>query len=107
MAIRSYQLTLAAAAKRLSQVYGDADSLANQINEANDIPYRYLMLQATGADAYIGVDSTTTSTTYGTKVASADTQPISLGHYDAGPIRLSDIWVAGNGAVIHVTGVPF
>lgn len=106
MAIRSYQLTLAAAAQRLSNVYG-GESLGNQINAAQDIPYRQLFLQATGANAFVGMDSLTTSTTYGVEVDAADLQPVILGGFDDGPLHLSDLWVAGAGATLHVLGIPF
>jgi hypothetical protein len=106
MALRSYQLALAAAAQRLSNVYG-GKSLGNIIDPKEDIPYRQVLLQATGADAFVGMDSLVTSTTYGTKVASTDLQPILLGPYESGPIHLSDLWVAGAGATIHVSGIPF
>lgn len=106
MAVRSYQLALAAAAQRLSNVYG-GKSLGNLIDAKEDIPYRQLLLQATGADAFVGLNGDVTSTVYGTKVASTDLQPVTLGPYDTGPLHLSDLWVAGAGATLHVTGVPF
>jgi len=106
MALRSYQLVLAAAAQRLSNVYGGA-SVNNAINAAQDIPYRQILLQATGADAVLGMDDQVAAGTYGTLVDSTDLQPVTLGPFDTGPLKLSDIWVAGAGATIHLTGVPF
>ena len=32
---------------------------------------------------------------------------VSLGPFEAGPIKLSDLWVAGAGATISVLGIPF
>lgn len=106
MSVRSYQLALAAAAQRLSNVYGGA-SLGNAIDPKEDIPYRQVLIQATGADAFLGMTSAVTSTTYGTAVDSTDLQPVVLGPFGTGPIKLSDLWVAGAGATIHVTGIPF
>lgn len=106
MAARSYQLTLAAAAQRLSNVYGGA-SLGNAIDPKADIPYRQVLLQASGADAFVGMDNLTTSTVYGVSAHSTDLQPVTLGPFDTGPIHLSDLWVAGAGATLHVLGIPF
>jgi hypothetical protein len=106
MALRSYQLVLAAAAQRLSNVYGGA-SLTDLIDANEDIAYRQILLQAESADAFVGMDETVTSTVYGTKVDSTDLQPVTLGPFPTGPIKLSDLWVAGAGATIHVTGIPF
>lgn len=106
MAAKSYQLALAAAAQRLSNVYG-GKSLGNLIDPKEDIPYRQVLLQATGADAFVGMDDLTTSTTYGIAVDSTDLQPVTLGPFDTGPIHLSDLWVAGAGATIQVFGIPF
>lgn len=106
MALRSYQLALDAAAQRVSNVYGGA-SLGNVINPVADIPYRQVLLQAESADAFLGMDSAVTATIYGTKVDSTDLQPVTLGPFDTGPIHLSDLWAAGAGATLHVTGIPF
>lgn len=106
MALRSYQLVLAAAAQRLSNVYGGA-SLGNVINAKDDIPYRQIHLQAEGADAFVGMDNLTTSSVYGTKIELTGDAVIVFGGTDAGPIKLSDFWVAGAGATLHVTGIPF
>ena len=107
MALRAYQLTLAAAAQRLSNVYGGA-SANNAIDPKQDIPYRQILLQATGADAVIGMDSATAAAgTYGTNVDSSDLQPVTLGPFSEGPIKLSDIWAAGASATIHITGIPY
>lgn len=106
MALRSHQLILTAVAQRLSNAYGGA-SAGNRIDPAQDIPYRQLLLQAAGGDAFIGGTDATTSTNHGTKVASTDLQPVTLGPFDTGPLHLSDVWVAGANATIHVTGIPF
>lgn len=106
MALFSGQLALATAAQRLSNVYGGA-SLGNAINPAQDIPYRQVILQAAAADAFLGDDADVTATVYGTAIDSTDLQGIQLGPFNTGPIKLSDLWVAGNGSTLHVTGVPF
>lgn len=102
MAARSFQITLAAAAKRLSDVYNDGVGV---VNAANDIPYRQLLFTAE-ADSYLGSSSAVTSTTYGIKVATAATLPTVLGPYETGPLKLSDLYGAGNG-VLHILGIPF
>lgn len=106
MALRSFQLVLAAAAQRLSNVYG-GQSANNVIWAADDIPYRQVLLMADGADAFIGADATVTSVVWGTKVDSTDLQPVYIGSYSDGAVKLSDIWIAGAGATIHVSGIPF
>lgn len=106
MGLRSYQLVLAAAAQRLSNVYG-GKSAGNVIHAPDDIPYRQIHLQAEGADVFVGADNLTTATVYGTKVELTGDVVIVFGGTDAGPIKLSDFWVAGAGATVHVTGIPF
>lgn len=102
----SGQLALAAAAQRLSNVYGGA-STGNAIDPKQDIPYQEVLLMADAADAFIGATDATTSTVWGTKVDSSDNQPVTLSTSRTGaPIKLSDIWVAGAGSTIHFTGIP-
>jgi hypothetical protein len=107
MALRSYQLTLAASPKRLSDVYGGT---AGVPDPAKDIPYRQIILQAEGADLYIGADNTVSTTSYGVKaaVAGASNSPGGgFGPFETGPVKLSDLWAVGTGATIHILGVPF
>lgn len=115
MGLRSYQLVLAAAAQRLSNVYGGA-SANNAINPADDIGYRAIYVQTTGANAFVGgenppaqqaMGAAVTSTNFGTEIDATDLQPVVFGGYDAGTVKLSDYWVAGAGATLHVTGIPF
>ena len=104
--IKVYQLTLAAGAKRLSDVYGDG---AGVVNPANDIPYRQLVFQAEAADLYIG-GSNVSTTTYGVKAAVAgasNTPGGGLGPFNTGALKLSDFYAVGAGATIHILGVPF
>ena len=107
MAARSFQLTLAAAAQRLSDVYGGpagADPSA-----ALNVPYRQIILSASAADAFIGGSdqgASTTATVYGTMVDAA-LAPVSIGPFETGPVKLSDLWAAGASAVLHITAIPY
>ncbi len=102
----SGQLVLGAVAQRLSNVYGGA-SLGNVVNAAQDIAMLQVVLFAEGADAFLGQDALTTSTNYGNKVDSAENQPVYLGPFGAGAVKLSDIWVAGAGSTLHVFAIGF
>jgi len=105
MAAKSYQLTLAAAALRLSDVYGDG---AGVVNPVNDIPYRQILLTASGADAFVGASTqTVTATVFGIQVDSASPEPASIGPYTSGPVKLSDFYVAGAGSTLHILAIPF
>ena len=106
MALVSGQLALAAAGQRLSNVYGGA-SLGNVVAAAQDVPIRQLLLIAEGADAFLGTDATVTSSLYGTKVDSTENVPVMLGPFNNGPIKLSDIWVAGSGSTLHVFAIGY
>jgi len=111
MAAQTFQLTLAAAAKRLSDVYGGAAGA--DPNAALDIPYRQVLLSASGADAFIGgrnMGALTTSTNYGTlveDVATGGVEATSIGPFETGPVKLSDLWAAGASSVLHITAIPF
>lgn len=109
MAARDFQLTLAATAKRLSDVYGGAAGA--DPTAANDIPYRQLLFTATGGDVFIGSDqdsgAATTSTTFGIQVDSTALSPTSIGPFETGPIKLSQLWAAGASATVHMLGIPF
>lgn len=98
------QLALVAGAQRLSNAYG-GKSLGNVVNAEQDISYRQVFLSADGADAFVGGDATTTSSNWGIKVDSTDLQPVTMDGAPGG-IKISDIWVAGAGATIHVFGIP-
>lgn len=102
--IRHFTLVLAATPKRLSDVYGDGAGVANP---ANDIPYRHVLLQVSGADAAVG-ESTVTTTDYGILLTAAAPAPVqSVGRGVAGPVKLSDFYAVGAGSTIHVLAVPF
>lgn len=105
MAARSFNLTLAAAAVRLSDVYGDG---ATVVNAAHDIPYRQVLLAASGADAFVGAgDQSVTSSDYGIQVDSTALVPASIGPFETGPVKLSDLYAAGAGATLHILAIPF
>lgn len=106
MPVISGQLVLAAGAQRLSVMYGGA-SLGNAVNPAQDVPLRQVLLIAEAADAFVGQTDQTTSAAYGTKVDSSENVPVSIGPFDNGGIKLSDLWVAGGGSTLHVLGIVF
>lgn len=98
MAARSWQLTSAAAPKRLSDVYGGAPGA---VNAADDIPYRQVIIQASAA-VTVGDSSTKAATGMPIGVAGS----ITLGPFDTGPVKLSDLWVVGV-ATVSILGIPF
>lgn len=102
MALRSYQLALTGTAKRLSDVYGGTAGVRDAVN---DIPYRQLLVQTTGADGYLG-DSNAVNSTTGMKLT-AGAAPVSLGPFESGPLKLSDMWGIGAGASLQIVGVPY
>jgi hypothetical protein len=75
------------------------------VSPVTDIPYRQVILQAEAAAAYIGMDATVATNNYGTTLASGASMV--LGPFDSGPVHLSDLYVLGAGATLHVSGVPF
>jgi len=117
MAAKSFQITLTAAAKRLSDVYlgqtaggpgGPAENIGGGVSTPDarsDIAYRQILF-TTEADAFLGAASTVTSTTYGIKIATAATVAVGIGPYETGPVKLSDLWAAGSG-VLHILAIPF
>jgi len=105
MAAKHFNITLGAAAVRLSDAYGGAAG-ANP-DPALDIPYRQLLFSAGGADAFIGDDAQVTGTDYGMAVDSTALGPASIGPFETGPIKLSQLWAAGAGSTLHVLGIPF
>ena len=95
--VKVLQVALAAGATRLS---------AGFTSEAQNIPYRQLVFTATGADAVIGSDPGVTAGT-GLKIAMAATVPLSLGPFETGPLKLSDLYALGAGSTLTILGVPF
>ena len=112
MAFRQFTLTLNGAAQRLSRVYasGAADA---QPSATDDIPYRQILFAADPANTavvYIGSASTVLSTAHAFSLdpTQASQFPVSLGPFEAGPLKLSDFWVLGtNNERLMIGGVPF
>jgi hypothetical protein len=92
--IKVYTLALAATPKRLSEAYGPGAT------EAANIPYRQLVITASG-DAYIG-DATVTVVS-----GVPATSQLTLGPFETGPVKLSDLYGVGAGASLYIMGVPF
>ena len=106
MGARDYQVTLAAAAVRLSRAYASGAGDA-QPSGADDIPYRQILITAEAADAFIGAASDVSSTNFGIMVDSTALGPTSIGPFETGPVKLSDFWAAGAGSTLHLLGIPF
>lgn len=127
MAARSFQVALSAVPIRLSDVYigltmpgpgGPATNIGGSTstpNPASDIAYRQIVLSASGAAAFIGGSdmagtgaNPVSGTNYGLRLDSTATTPAQiLGAYETGPMKLSDLWVVGAGATLHVLATPF
>lgn len=98
-----YTLTITAVAQRLSQaIPADKTRGATQ-----DLALRELWVSAS-ADCFLG-DSNVTTSVYGKKIfADAATTPdYKFGPYDAGPIKLSDIFVVGTSGTLFLFAVPY
>lgn len=103
-------LTLNAAAQRLSDIYG----AGTPVGGAADISYSQVFLQPDGGNAnpiFIGDDNTVSSTNYGMRLEKASAgvppAPFTLGPFEAGGVKLSQIWVIGtNTEKLRVVGVP-
>ena len=114
--VRSYSLTLNGVAQRLSQVYASGAANA-QPSAADDIPFRQVSLQpdpAAAAVIYIAGSNVGASISSSNHGASLDpTQAtagdrLSLGPFESGPVKLSDLWVLGtNNERVMVLAVPF
>jgi hypothetical protein len=110
MAARHFTITLGAVAQRLSDVYGDGVGI---VDAAHDLPYRQILLQAevdaqASAYAYVG-EVTVTTTDYGVLVPTSATPPVvSIGPFETGPVKLSQLYALGSGAVdLHILAIPF
>jgi hypothetical protein len=103
MGLRSYAVVLSAAPKRLSDAYGVG--VAGVADAASDIPYRQLLLQASGAPIYLGSSNAVTVATGLPILVGAD--PTSLGPFATGPIKLGDLWAVGAGGTLQVLGIPY
>ncbi len=109
MAARHYMLTLDGAAQRLSSV------LANtEVGGPDDVACRQIILAADPANGnavYVGADNTVSATDHGfsldpTQATAKDRE--SIGPFDTGPVKLSDIWVLGTATQrLGIFVVPF
>lgn len=103
MAARHYQLTITAAAQRLSVAIPVTERGGPQ-----DEAFREIIL-STETDCFIGGSSALTTTSYGKKLfADAATTPLyKIGPFPDGPVKLSDIFVVGTSGVLHIFGIPY
>lgn len=104
MASKAFSLVLAGGVRRrLSDVYADG---VDGGTAANNIPYRQVIIQTTGADTFIGGVGVT-PTDYGNKIGTTDSP--SVGHYEHGPLRLSDLYAITLAAptTLHILGIPY
>ena len=112
MAIRSYVLTLNAAAQRLSSVLGNTTP-----GGPDDHGLRQITLQADPANGAVvygagsNIGSAISSSNHGfsldpTQATAVD--KITFGPFEAGAVRLSDLWALGTDTQrLMITVVPF
>ena len=100
--IAVYTLALAASAKRVSDVYGGT---AGVPDETKNVSFRQLLVTATGAAATLGGPGVTTTT--GITVSNTAPLPLSIGPFNSGAVKLSDLYAVGAGSTITVVGVPY
>lgn len=100
--VKSFQMAVAGAAKRLSDVYGG--TAGADPDPKLDLSYRAIYLQAETGAITIGTDNTVSATVYGSSIAVAailSLQPAQPGS----PMHLSDLWAFGTGT-LHILAVP-
>ena len=105
MAARAYTLAVTAVAKPLSQAIPTDPSRGGPRDEA----MRQILLSMDTAVAFIG-DSSVTTTVYGVEIwiaAAGVFLPVSIGPFDAGPVKLSDLYVIGTSGTLHILAIPF
>ena len=109
MSARDFTLTLNGSAQRLSTVLADT-----QPGGTRDEAYRQIVLAADPANTaavFVGASSSVTSSNFGfsldpTQATAKDRE--SIGPFNDGPIKLSEIWVIGtNNEKLHIFGVPY
>ena len=103
MAARNYQLSITAAPQRLSVALPDPERGGKQ-----DEACRQIIL-STETDCFIGASAAMTTSIYGKKLF-ADTnatQPLVIGPFPDGPVKLSDIFVIGTSGVLHIFTIPY
>jgi len=96
MSWRHYALTLSGSAQRLSSVLGDTQPGGTQ-----DVACRQILLAADPANTavvYVGGASPVVSATshaFSLDPTQASQGPVSIGPFNAGPVKLSEIWALG------------
>lgn len=103
MAARHYQMTITAAPQRLSVALPAPDPSRGG---SEDEAFREIQLQ-TETDCFIGASASMTTSNYGFKMVSAQTQPYRIGPFDAGPVKLSDLFVIGTSGTLHILAIPY
>jgi hypothetical protein len=114
MAFKQYTLLITGggSAVRLSDAYGDGTGV---VNPRNDVPFRQLFLQAhpsNGTAIYIGDGDLTAPDNSAFVLQPGVNQPqlVTLGPFETGPIKLSDLWavgLSGGNPRLLISGVPF
>lgn len=112
MGFQHYNLTITAAARRLS----DALTIPPGAPlAAMDVPLRAITLQGNtdSAAMHIGGDNTVSATVWGVRIPAAaggiPAAPITFGPFsNSGPIKLSDFWVFGTANdILHISVIPY
>jgi hypothetical protein len=108
VAVRDYSLTLSGAAQRLSAALADPTP-----GGPDDAAFRQLIFSAApgnSAVVYVGATALISSTVHGFSLdpTQASQQPVSVGPFETGPMKLSEFYVLGtSNDVLHVLGIPF
>jgi len=108
VAFKSYSLTLTGAAQRLSSVLTDPT-----VGGKDDVSCRQIFLQghhANTARIFVGDSDQVSGTVYGTylPIPTGSPMPVVIGPFEAGPVKLSSIWVFGTlNEVLKISLVPF
>jgi len=106
MSFRHYALTLSGAAQRLSSVLGDTQPGGTQ-----DVACRQIFLAADPANGnviYIGGASPVVSAeshAFSLDPTQATQLPVSIGPFNAGPVKLSEIWALGTASQRLMIGI--
>lgn len=103
MAARQYNLTITAVAQRLSAAIPTDPNRGGTRDEA----CREIWISAT-TDCFLG-DAAVTTSVYGKKIFAdaAGTPLYKLGPFDAGPVKLSDLYVVGTSGTLNLITIPF
>ena len=106
MAARMFNLTVTAVAQPLSAALASPTTRGGSQDEA----FRQILLSMDTAVAFIG-DSTVTTSSYGVEVFVAASPnnplPVSIGPFDAGAVKLSDLYVIGTSGKLHILAIPY